>query len=456
MIVRNYLKTAVNAAIMACCLALAITSAHSYVFTGIPEYDKQLKDVDLKIAEIQRKINDLTAEKQRALDELRRGLYCSECKRTRTQIQSRNENFQDHIRRVKGEVLSASPEQLMAKAAEYDRKIAALQKEIERLRAQGDRVLDQAQSEMARRRKAEQEEELRLMRERRQKQQAAYQKTFDSIQRDQERMGNDVLRRHQERQSSRLEDERRRQQENLRREQEAERRREQQMLETQRMIDSNRAYNQNLDQAFDTLERGIRDIFEQRARDREMSRLAEERWRREQEAERREEERRQRFEQEQLELAEKTRIQAEQDDALRRLQELESRPPEALTDFTDAASSYGDMLGDIVRDAAEGAPLSFAEEVATQAFSGKGMNLGGAIKGVGLNSLRQASQDKLLEVAERLAPENDKWQIRSWKLPLAWTSFDPRKIVKTYEDYVDKEIVSKLKAALKWFGDDEE
>lgn len=92
--------------------------------------------IDQRVAEIDREIAALLAEKAAALQDLRLGHYCSKCHRTKAQLDRSGEGFYRHLQNVKAQAVPATPEMLAAKAAEYDRRIQALEAEKQRLLAQ--------------------------------------------------------------------------------------------------------------------------------------------------------------------------------------------------------------------------------------------------------------------------------------------------------------------------------
>lgn len=90
----------------------------------------QAADYSQRISEIDQKIAELEAQKSRALRELKKGLYCSECKRTASEIErAERVSFEQHLRNVKGDAIPASNEVINRKAREYDQRIEALQRE---------------------------------------------------------------------------------------------------------------------------------------------------------------------------------------------------------------------------------------------------------------------------------------------------------------------------------------
>lgn len=66
----------------------------------------------------------LVAEAEKALEELRLGHYCSECRRPASQIERETgDSFQVHLGKVKGRAIPMGPAEIAKKRAEYERKI---------------------------------------------------------------------------------------------------------------------------------------------------------------------------------------------------------------------------------------------------------------------------------------------------------------------------------------------
>ncbi|MBI3329243.1 MAG: hypothetical protein HYZ81_21395 [Nitrospinae bacterium] len=94
------------------------------------------KDVE-SLAKFQKRLAELTGEiaglkqaKAQALDELRRGLWCSKCGRSKSQIEREaREDFYAHLRRVNGQIVQAPQEKIEATAREYEQQIAAKERE---------------------------------------------------------------------------------------------------------------------------------------------------------------------------------------------------------------------------------------------------------------------------------------------------------------------------------------
>src|SRR5579871_2369655 len=105
--------------------------------------------VDQQIATISSQLRLLNQQRNAALDEVQRGLFCSDCKRSKTQIEieERPTTFEQHIVEgaASGRHVISSPE-LIAAAKEqtertFDAKIAPLQAQLERLRQERNQIV---------------------------------------------------------------------------------------------------------------------------------------------------------------------------------------------------------------------------------------------------------------------------------------------------------------------------
>lgn len=75
-----------------------------------------------------RKIGDLIEEKKVALEEFREGWFCSKCKRSKSEIEkAEGISFEDHLKKVNGEPVPATEEQINEKSAEFNQKISGLE-----------------------------------------------------------------------------------------------------------------------------------------------------------------------------------------------------------------------------------------------------------------------------------------------------------------------------------------
>jgi len=101
--------------------------------SGINEELRALQaDVGARADALDKKIRDLIAERAAALDELRRGVFCSKCRRTASEIERTEQlTFQAHLGTVKGSAVPATQKEIAKKAAEYDNKIESLKRELD-------------------------------------------------------------------------------------------------------------------------------------------------------------------------------------------------------------------------------------------------------------------------------------------------------------------------------------
>ena len=136
----------------------------------------QMARLDQRIYDNKIKIQQLQREKEQVLDEMRNGLFCSECKRSKREIERTGVGFEKHLRDVNGHPV-ASAATLAEKAAFYDRQIAALQNQINDLERMKGQLADVAsrQADMERQRaaaaQARQQRDSQLAAERRQMEQ---------------------------------------------------------------------------------------------------------------------------------------------------------------------------------------------------------------------------------------------------------------------------------------------
>lgn len=88
------------------------------------EYSQESSKLSKEKREADDKAIALRAEKKKVIEELKAGYYCSLCKDSKTQIESRGkETFEEHVKRVKGRIEPASHEQIENVTRDYDHKI---------------------------------------------------------------------------------------------------------------------------------------------------------------------------------------------------------------------------------------------------------------------------------------------------------------------------------------------
>lgn len=102
---------------------------------------EDLYDCQSKVAELQR-------DKNQALADLRAGLFCSECNRSKTEIERGREDFYAHLRDVQGKPVPATQKQLQRALQSWSSKIASAQNRCDGI---AKRLEDQRRAEQERR-----------------------------------------------------------------------------------------------------------------------------------------------------------------------------------------------------------------------------------------------------------------------------------------------------------------
>jgi predicted nucleic acid-binding Zn-ribbon protein len=120
-------------------------SGWSSTSAQIAEVLERLRQGADRFRELERQINqqndairDLEFKKQRALDELRRGEFCTGCGQTRSQIESSGQRFPHEGQTVR----PATPEELEKCRKDFDSRLAQLRKRLAELEAQKREVSD--------------------------------------------------------------------------------------------------------------------------------------------------------------------------------------------------------------------------------------------------------------------------------------------------------------------------
>lgn len=113
----------------------------------IQQNQSMIENLQSQIVKLDDDISRMRREKQQVLAELRGGFYCSQCNRSKTEIEQGGENFEQHLVKVNGVKLSASQNIIDAKAQEYDQKFAELEAKAERERPKLKNAIEQYKSE---------------------------------------------------------------------------------------------------------------------------------------------------------------------------------------------------------------------------------------------------------------------------------------------------------------------
>lgn len=100
-----------------------LSSARSH-FTEYQLQSKNEGDARNRALAARRRLSDLALERDRVMDEMRRGFFCRACHRTRSQIEATGENWQEHLNRnSQGSAVPATPQELAAKDQEFQGRI---------------------------------------------------------------------------------------------------------------------------------------------------------------------------------------------------------------------------------------------------------------------------------------------------------------------------------------------
>lgn len=93
------------------------------------EYSTILKQQFDAVADVNKQIAALVAEKERTREELEQGLFCSQCKRSKSKIERETkQSFASHLTSVKGVAEPMPLTEIMKQMADYDKKIRQLEK----------------------------------------------------------------------------------------------------------------------------------------------------------------------------------------------------------------------------------------------------------------------------------------------------------------------------------------
>jgi len=101
-------------------------------FSTMGNAAKQISALEADQKKAEDQLNTLLGQRDFILSEFRRGLFCSQCRRSKSEIEATGEPFPAHLYRVNGHPIPATAEQIKEKEQEIDQTIAQLQREIER------------------------------------------------------------------------------------------------------------------------------------------------------------------------------------------------------------------------------------------------------------------------------------------------------------------------------------
>lgn len=131
-------------AVFAAAFISAITLVSQFAYSqGVDRtaYQSRYDDCNRRQNELRSKLATLKNESNVALEELRDGLYCSECKNPKSRIEREQKiSFQQHLKNVGGRAEPATQAMLDKEKARYDREIHDLEVDVDGTRLDCDRI----------------------------------------------------------------------------------------------------------------------------------------------------------------------------------------------------------------------------------------------------------------------------------------------------------------------------
>jgi len=125
----------------------------------------QIAQIEQRIYDCTVKIQKLQSQEEEALDQLRLGLFCSECGRSKSEIERTGESFESHLQRVHGHAV-ATQAMLDNKRAFYESQIAQLRQQIAQLQQMKLQLVNTAQQQASlQRQQQEQQKQLEAQRQ---------------------------------------------------------------------------------------------------------------------------------------------------------------------------------------------------------------------------------------------------------------------------------------------------
>jgi hypothetical protein len=130
-------------------------------------YQQRFNDCNAEQSKLRNELDALRAEEKTALQDFANGYFCSDCKRSRTEVEKSGTNFNQHIQegaRSGRRVVQATQQQIAQKQSEYENKIHNLEvrvdsKRLDCERINADYVRDQQQQQQQAQERARQQQE---------------------------------------------------------------------------------------------------------------------------------------------------------------------------------------------------------------------------------------------------------------------------------------------------------
>lgn len=99
----------------------------------IPQLEERIVEQKSDLKDLAAELKQLKIQRDRDINDLKSGRYCSKCKRTPSQIlKDTKQSFEEHLDDVSGRSIPADPSRILAEERKYEKAIASLQKKYDR------------------------------------------------------------------------------------------------------------------------------------------------------------------------------------------------------------------------------------------------------------------------------------------------------------------------------------
>lgn len=98
----------------------------------IPQLEERIVEQKSDLKDLASELKQLKIQRDRDINDLKSGRYCSKCKRTPSQIlKDTKQTFEEHLDDVSGRSIPADPSRILAEERKYEKAIASLQKKYD-------------------------------------------------------------------------------------------------------------------------------------------------------------------------------------------------------------------------------------------------------------------------------------------------------------------------------------
>ncbi|WP_339735352.1 hypothetical protein [uncultured Gimesia sp.] len=99
----------------------------------IPQLEERIVEQKSDLKDLASELKQLKIQRDRDINDLKSGRYCSKCNRTPSQIlKDTKQTFEEHLDDVSGRSIPAAPSRILAEERKYQKAIASLQKKYDR------------------------------------------------------------------------------------------------------------------------------------------------------------------------------------------------------------------------------------------------------------------------------------------------------------------------------------